>query len=53
MECMYEKVSCYLTAFHITLCHVLWYPWKHNVIAMEMYLGREIKEQHGHGQEKY
>ena len=26
LECMYEKVSRYLTALHITLCHVLWYP---------------------------
>ena len=25
-SCMYEKVSRYLTAFRVTLCHVLWYP---------------------------
>ena len=52
MECMYENVSRYLTVFPITICHVLWYPQKHNVVDHGKIFRYRIK-QHMHGQEKY
>ena len=58
MECMYEKVSRQFTACPVTLLrfalrYVTFCGIHRNIMqqALEMYLGREIKKQHGH--EKY